>query len=454
MSSRDRWLAGLFAFQLVVAAVLGGVLVHALDKAPSTTTVVSSGSAPTAGPSAPTQAAQGTKGTTGTKATTTTTTTGGSGSTVSQPTGSTVAVKAGAPIKVGTIVTQTGAINFTSSAQATKAYFDKVNRAGGVNGHKIVLDLRDDKLDSARGKQQAQDLVASGVFAFTAWRAPLTENGITGFLQTNKVPLIGGYGEQEEYHSPYAYLMSASYGHYGWEMSRFLAEQGIKKPGLVYITNNSTSADSGLERAFVDGFKSKGLTLSSSDIVVVDPTKPSYDDVVTQFQLDGVDGMVSLLDQTAYNRLTQAQDRQAYRPKHVASPLFAAPSVKQSSSTEGTFVATDYEFLDGGGPAVQDYVDTVKAAYGSSAQIDYFGQQGWVDAKVLVTALQSLGDTITRDGLLRAMDSLDGKGGFGFTSDLSFGPGVRDLNRCIKLGKVVSGRVTRVTDWRCDEQPF
>jgi hypothetical protein len=24
----------------------------------------------------------------------------------------------------------------------------------------------------------------------------------------------------------------------------------------------------------------------------------------------------------------------------------------------------------------------------------------------------------------------------------------------VKLGKMVSGKVTRVTDWRCDEQPF
>ena len=52
------------------------------------------------------------------------------------------------------------------------------------------------------------------------------------------------------------------------------------------------------------------------------------------------------------------------------------------------------------------------------------------------------------------MDKLDGKGGFGLTSDLYFGPGVRDLNRCVKFGKVASGKVTRVTDWRCDGQPF
>src|SRR4051812_8281723 len=448
----------MFALQLAVAAVLGGYLVHALRDTSTTTLTQSPGApgagtavAPTIGPS-PTSTSTAGSGPT----TTTTTTAGkpGSSGVTGSASADTKVVAPGAPIKVGAIVTQTGAINFASSAQATKAYFDLVNRSGGVNGHKIVLDMRDDQLDPARGRQQAQQLLAGGVFAFTGFNAPLTENGITPFLEQNKVPLIGGYGEQEEYHSPYAYIFSATYGHYGFQMGSYLAEQGVKKPGLVFITNNSTKADNGLKAAFKAGFKAKGVTLSDSEIVSVDPTKPSYDDVVTQFKLDGVDGMATLLDQTAYNRLNQAQDRQAFHPKHAASPLFVDPTVRQSSSTDGTFVATDYDFIDGGGPAVQEYVSTVRQAFGSRAQINYFGQQGWVDAKAFVAALKQLGSTITRDALLKTMDKLNGKGGFGFTSDLHFGPGVRDLNRCVKIGKMVSGKVTRVTDWRCDEQAF
>jgi branched-chain amino acid transport system substrate-binding protein len=458
VSSRDRLLAALFALQLGIAAVFGGVLVHALRDKPQTTTLTQSQPAAPAGGAAPAASSTPTAGATaGSGPRTVTTTTGGKGpaGAVTGPApADTKVVPPGAPIKVGAVVTQTGAINFASSAQATKAYFDMINRAGGVNGHKIVLDMRDDQLDPARGRQQAQQLLASGVFAFTGWNAPLTENGITSFLAQNKMPLIGGYGMQEEYHSPYAFAFSATYGHYGYEMGTYLAEQGVKKPGLVYITNNSAKADNGLVAAFKAGFKAKGVTLADSEIVVVDPTKPSYDDVVTQFKLDGVDGMATLLDQTAYNRLNQAQDRQAFHPKHAASPLFVDPTVRQSSSTDGTFVATDYDFVEGGGPAVQEYATTVRQAFGARAQINYFGQQGWVDAKVFVAAVKQLGNNITRDALLKTMDRLDGRGGFGFTSDLKFGPGVRDLNRCIKFGKMVSGKVTRVTDWRCDEQPF
>lgn len=458
LTARDRLLAALFAFQLAVAAVLGIFLVNALSKDDKRPVTVQQGPAqvgstigPTAGPIATTAA--GTKGSAGR---TVTTTVGGTGNTsVATGKADTTKVAAGAPIKVGAIVSQTGAINFASSAQATKAYFDMVNRAGGVNGHKIELDLRDDQLDATRGQQQAQQLLAEGVFAFAGWNAPNTEsNNIAAFLEQNKVPLIGAYGQQSEYHSPYAFAFSASYGHYGFQMGSYLAEQGVKKPGLVYIANGNNKADQDLVAAFKAGFKSKGVTLADGDVVSVEVTKPSYDDVVTQFRLDGVDGFASLLDQTAYNRLLQSQDRQSYHPKHAADALFLDPSVAQSNSTDGVFVATDYDFITGGGADIQRYVSTVKAAYGSRAQINYFGEQGWVDAAVFVEAVKAMGSNITRANLLAVMDKLNGKGGFGFTSDLRFGAGVRDINRCVKFGKVVSGKITRLTDWRCDEQPF
>ena len=456
LSPRDRLLAALFAFQLLVAAVLGGYLVHALGKDAQPTVVTQGVPSPTAsaapGASPAPVASSGSPGSAGHSVTTTQ---GGQQGTGTAPGADKGVLPAGAPIKIGAVVSQTGPINFVSSAQATKAYFDRVNRQGGINGHKIVLDLRDDQLDAPRGLQLAQQLVNEGVFSFVGWNAPNTESqNFAAFLAQNKMPLIGAYGQQNEYHSPWAYAFSATYGHFGYEMAKYLVEQGSKHPGLVYLRNGNDTADKALEQAFKDGFKAKGVTLKDSDIHPVEVTQVSYDDVVTSFRLGGVDGFATLLDQTAYNRLLQSQDRQAYHATHVADPLFVDPSVKQSANTDGVFVTADYDFVEGGGPAVQDYVKTVKAAYGSQAQINYFGEQGWVDAIVFTEAVKAMGTNITRANLLAVMDKLNGKGGYGITSDLKFGPGVRDLNRCVKFGKMAGGHLQRVTGWRCNEQPF
>ena len=456
LSGRDRLLAALFGLQLLAILVFGIVLVHGADLGPATTTTQVLGQAtaaavPTAGATAaPVQAVAGTAGRT------TTTTREGSGATVGAGSVAGPAkVGKGEPIKVGAIVSQTGAINFAASAQGTKAYFDMVNAQGGVNGHRLLLDLRDDQLDGVRGKAQAQQLLSEGVFTFAAWNAPQTEAQIVPFLEQNKIPLIGNYGIGAEYHSKWSYAFQSH--HYGFEMGRFLAQEAkVSHPGVIFIGNASSAANEAQKRAFTAGVKAGGKSIASGDIVQVDVTKVSYDDVVTQFRLSGVDGIATLIDQTAYNRLQQSMDRQSYHPVHVADPLFTDPTVVQGPSTEGTLVASDFASIDNGGPEVQQYVAAVRKAFGARAQISYLGQAGWLDAKILVEALRRMGDDITRDNLIRTMDALPSTVGGDFTPQgLHFGPGPdHDPNRCLALSKVVSGRLAAYKPFACDEENF
>ncbi|MBC7373404.1 MAG: ABC transporter substrate-binding protein, partial [Frankiales bacterium] len=155
--------------------------------------------------------------------------------------------------------------------------------------------------------------------------------------------------------------------------------------------------------------------------------------------------------------LQQAQDRAAYRPVHVAVPLFVDPTVRQGPTTEGTFVATDLELPGSSAPAVKEYEAAVRKSFGSRAQLNYIGVQGWIGAKAFVDALRRIGPRVDREALISAVEKTDGQGGFGFAAPLRFGPYAadsRDINRCLKITKVVQGKAVPVTDWRCDNQPF
>lgn len=462
LSSRDKLLAGLFAFQLVAAATFGAILVHGLNTDKGTTqTVVSQGTvgggSAIVGPSA----SAFPSGSLSPGATT-----GPVGSVVGPTTAaqasaaaaagitSTGALKAGAPIKIGVLVTQTGAINFASSAQGTKAYIDRVNSQGGVNGHQIQLEIMDDQLDQARGQSAAQQMLADGAFAFAGWNAPNTENAIVPFLEQNKIPLIGAYGEYAEYHSQYSYAFTASYGHFGYEEARYLHSLGVKNPGLVFIDNGESHANAGEEKGFQDGWKSVGgSTIPKSNFFIEQPTQPTYDDVITSLQLGKVDGVATILDQTAYNRYQQAEDRHAYHPINLADPLFPDSTVTKESANNGTYVASDVDFIDTGGPEVQDYVNTVKQQFGSSAPTNWTGEVGWLDAKILVTALKTLGNNITRPGLMNAIDTMKPTG-FGFTAPQTFETGPHDMNHCLEFGKYTGGKVVRTQTWTCDNEVF
>ena len=453
LTDRDRLLAGLFALQLVALLVFGIVLLQGTHFTSTTTTktVYLGAAAPSAAATA--ASTHGSVGTPGRASTTVVV--GTAPAQVQADDSGAGTVKQGEAIKVGAIVTQTGAINFAASAQGTKAYIDMVNRAGGVNGHRIALDLRDDQLDATRGKAQAQQLLGEGVFCFLGWQAPLTEADIAPFLARNRIPLIGAYGVGAEYHSPWAYAFQSH--HYGYEMGRFLGlEAKVSHPGVIFISNSSAAVNDAQVRAFTAGVASTGKTLKSGDIRQVDVTQASYDDVVTAMRLNGVDGIATLIDQTAYNRLQQAFDRQGYHPVHVADPLFTDPTVVQSASTDGTLVASDFTTIDQGGPGVQEYVRAVKAEFGSRAQISYIGQAGWLDAKVFVEALRRMGDTVSRDRLLSVMNALPSSVGGDFTPQgLHFGAGKdHDINRCLALTRVRSGRLTSYKPFSCDDRSF
>ena len=99
---------------------------------------------------------------------------------------------------------------------------------------------------------------------------------------------------------------------------------------------------------------------------------------------------------------------------------------------------------------------TVKAKFGAKAQISYIGQGGWLSAKVFVDALRRMGDTITRENLLKVMNSLPATVGGDITPQgMHFGPTQEhDPNQCLQLSEVASGRLTRYKPFACDTRSF
>jgi branched-chain amino acid transport system substrate-binding protein len=73
---------------------------------------------------------------------------------------------ANAPIQVAAIDTLTGASNWTGWQLGAKAYFDAVNRQGGINGRKIDFSILDDAGSPAEDLQLATKEVEAGVVGF------------------------------------------------------------------------------------------------------------------------------------------------------------------------------------------------------------------------------------------------------------------------------------------------
>ena len=304
----------------------------------------------------------------------------------------------GAPIKIGSIVTQSGAINFNSSAQGTKAYIDMVNAAGGVAGHKIQLIQDDDQLNSGTGDNEFKALAAQGIFAYGAFQAPQTEGSLQSLLDGENIPLIGSYGEYAEYHDKLAFAFTTQYIHYGYEMGLYLKNLGVKVPALIFVDNDDEKANNEIINGFTAGFGGPPKYQA-----IKGPTD-TYQNDVLQMRSDNVDGLASILDTGSYERFLQAAGSYAQTLKHVADPLFNVPAIKSLSNSDGTYVASDLEYVDSSNPKVTAYVNAVTAEFGSNADIDYIGEVGWLDGEIIVDALKSMNGVFTKAGLISAVE--------------------------------------------------
>ncbi|MBB5872640.1 ABC-type branched-subunit amino acid transport system substrate-binding protein [Allocatelliglobosispora scoriae] len=94
-------------------------------------------------------------------------------------------------IVVGTHQPLTGPASggYSKISPATKAYFDYVNAAGGVNGRKITYKVMDDGYNPATTQTAVRQLVLQDkVFAILNGLGTPTHTGVLDFLKTNRVP--------------------------------------------------------------------------------------------------------------------------------------------------------------------------------------------------------------------------------------------------------------------------
>ena len=51
------------------------------------------------------------------------------------------------PIRIGSVSTITGPVDFSDTPKATAAYFEQLNAAGGINGCMVEYEMGDDRGD-------------------------------------------------------------------------------------------------------------------------------------------------------------------------------------------------------------------------------------------------------------------------------------------------------------------
>ena len=295
--------------------------------------------------------------------------------------------------------------------QTITAYFEQVNKAGGVNGRKLELIALDDGYETERTVANTKTLIKDkNVFALLAYygSSPTTEAMNTVFGPA-KVPLVGTISGAATLREPlstnpnarYMFNVRASYADEAEVIVGQMLSLGLKNIAVFY--QNDGFGKSGLE-GVTAALKKHNLAPSSVGTVErnsVDVSKAV--EAIAKTTPQAV-VMVTLYKPTA--AFVRAMKKAGQYPMLMTlSPVGAEQlAVELGPDSRGIGVSQVVPYpWNNVVPVVRDYQKlSDKGAY------SYYGMEGYLMARTMIEGLKRAGKDLTREKLASSLEGLSG----------------------------------------------
>ncbi|MGH8808871.1 MAG: ABC transporter substrate-binding protein [Noviherbaspirillum sp.] len=289
--------------------------------------------------------------------------------------------------------------------EGANAYFSWINKQGGVHGRKIEVRVLDDKFDPALAAANAE-ILAKKERVFTLFQnrgTPHTE-AILPILAANQIPLIAPSTGAAIFHTPvnrWVFHVRAKYQDEVMKGVEHFDTVGVRSIGLLHV-------DDSFGRDGLEGFNKAMAARKLTPAVVTsfDRVKPDYE--ATAAALIKANPQALIIVSSSKNTIEviktirkQGGQMQIMTLSNNSSQAF----VKDLGSAGAGVVISQIT------PAPHLLSTTLgqeftKAAKASGATVSYAAMEGFVNAKTLVEGLRRAGPKLTRDGFIRALESM------------------------------------------------
>ena len=460
---RQRIVVIFIVCSTIATLVLGGAVAYELGRRDANTTVAAAGTSGATGARAKSSTASAGAAASGGAASPTdaggaaaATPSGGSVSGGGGPGQAGTQVVTGGTVVVGGLFDETGPVDATVERDTVRAYFNKINEAGGVSGKMLQLIDCDSKFNPTDAANCANKLINDNKVFAVVGSAGVGEDVAVKSFNDAGIPIVGGLGTPEEFKYPLSFPVSANFVTYGTAMGNRAADLGMSDVGIIVVNVGFiVPVRAELEKTLA----SRGIAVK--DVEVVDATKPNYADVVLAMQSKGVKAIVAALDPFSYQRLFQSMQGAGYKPpflglgldKGSANPHPGHPDDGYTKFVQDMYSLTPFIEPDDhpNDPAVRDYLDTVKKYFPNQvAPLDVYTEGAWTSAQVFVDALSRAGPNPSQQSLVDALNSTQGFQGGLSPHPIDYQPGdSHDPNRCFWMLQNKSLVWTTVTEPQC-----
>ena len=294
------------------------------------------------------------------------------------------------------------------NTDGAQAYFAMVNRNGGVFGRKVELKSLDDSRDKKRVVQNTERLITQDkVFALFGYRSTPSVRAAIEVAVRERVPLIAPFSGAQSIrtpHNPLVFHLRDSYRREMEKLINLLVTQGVSKIAMLYQDDEfGKDALTGFEEAIkkagitavaVADYDRKDrnitpalktLTAAHPQAVVMACTPKACVDFIKQAKAGGGGGLrfltLSNVNSDEFTRELGEDGRGVMVSQVVPHPWSV------------------------GIPLVREFHRAIKDA-GSQVPVSYSSFEGFIAAKLAVTALRQAGPNPTREKFMAALESM------------------------------------------------
>jgi branched-chain amino acid transport system substrate-binding protein len=330
-----------------------------------------------------------------------------------------------APLVIGSVGTWSGIVgqNVVGGLNALRSWVASVNATGGLGGHQVRLEVADDGTDPARHRALVQEFVERrGVVAFVYNAAVFSGQASVEYLNSRKIPVVGGSGTEPWYTTSPLFFTQIIAGEVAIEATtasyaRSAKAANMTKMGLVTCSDGVQVCED-TARSVPKYAAKYGVELAYQGRASL--AAPDFTANCLAARNAGVQILYLALDANSYQRFGRSCASVDYKPRYgIAQPVMLAEVARDANMQGSPGVSYTAPFFFNANPAIAEFHKAM-SQYAAGVPLTGSASLGWSAAKLLQAAARRLSPVPTSADILEGIWSLDGEDLGGLTAPLRF----------------------------------
>ncbi len=301
-----------------------------------------------------------------------------------------------------------------------QAYFDHVNAEGGIHGRKIVLKTLDDGYEAERAAANTKQLIEQDrVFALFGYIGTPTSNASMAAVSQAQIPFFAPFTGAQSLREPFnrnIFHIRASYFEETEKIVEHLTTLSVKRIAVFY--QNDAYGKTGLD-GVMRALKKRNLEIIGEG--TVERNSVDVADAVNKIKKSDAQAVIMISAYTSCAAFIKAMKAQGAQPMFWNISFVGSQALARELGPDGVGVQVSQVMVapwDDINPVVKEYKRLFSKP--EKTEVGYVSLEGFVAAKVLVEGLRRAGPNLTRDGLIKALESMMAYDAGGFF--VRFGP--------------------------------